>query len=235
MKTKMVLSLYLNSPRMKIDICFLMDITGSMEPWIQAAKDQAFAIVRKTQQETPDADVRVAFVGYRDYGDNPQFVCKYFEDVDVTLDAIRDVHAMGGDDEAEDVAGGLLAAAMLVWREDAAKSLIHIADAPPHGMMFHDPWISDRFPHGDPGAKSALSLMKDLSERNIDYTFIKINNSTDMMLREFHRVYAGPGKFYVIDLRPQTGLDETYLGRAVHRSVTSTIVRHSASQDPSAV
>ena len=218
---------------MKIDICFLIDCTGSMEPWIQAAKDQAFEIVRKTQHETPDAEVRVAFVGYRDYGDSPHFVCRYFGNVDKTLDAIRDVHAKGGDDQAEDVAGGLLNARMLVWEEDAAKSLIHIADAPPHGIRFHEPWISDRFPQGDPEGKDPLNILQRFSEDNIDYTFIKINDSTNMMLKEFHHVYTGPGNFSVVDLRPQTGLNENHLGVAVLRSVTNTITRYSASQDPS--
>jgi hypothetical protein len=220
---------------MKIDICFVIDCTGSMEPWIQAAKDQTFDIVRKTRQETPNAEVRVAFVGYRDYGDSPQFICRYFGDVDDTLDSIQDVHAMGGHDTAEDIAGAFLNASMLVWREDAAKTLIHIADAPPHGLQFHEPWISDRFPQGDPEGKELLGFLQRFSERNIDYTFVKINDSTNIMLKQFHDVYTGPGEFSVIDLRPQTGLDESYLGVAVHRSVTNTITRYSASQDPEAV
>lgn len=218
---------------MKIDICFLIDCTGSMEPWIQAAKNHVFDIVRKTQHETPETEVRVAFVGYRDYGDSPQFVCRHFGNVDDTLDAIRDVHAKGGDDQAEDVAGGLLNARMLVWEEDAAKSLIHIADAPPHGSQFHEPWISDRFPQGDPEGKDPLNMMRRFSEDNVDYTFVKINDSTNIMLKEFHDVYTGPGQFSVADLRPQVSRGVHDFGPAVLRSVTNTITRYSASQDPS--
>lgn len=220
---------------MKIDICFVIDCTASMEPWIQAAKDQTFDIVGKTLHETPDAEVRLAFVGYRDYGDTPQFICRYFSSVSSTLNSIKNVHAKGGHDEAEDVAGALLNASMFVWEPDAAKTLIHIADAPPHGMQFHEPYVSDRYPDGDPEGKNPLWFMGEFSKNNIDYTFIKINDSTNIMLKQFHDVYTGPGQFSVIDLRPQTGLDETHLGHAVHRSVTNTITRHSASQDPEGV
>lgn len=220
---------------MKIDICFLMDITGSMETWLQAAKDQTFEIVRKTRETTPDAEIRVAFVGYRDYGDKPQYVCHEFGNVDDILDSIDRVHARGGDDQAEDVAGGLQNARMFVWDEDAAKLLVHIADAPPHGKKFHEPWVSDRFPEGDPTSINPLHLMHKFSAENVDYTFVKINDSTNIMLKEFHDVYTGPGQFEVIDLRPQVSAGVHDFGPSVFRSVTTTIMRHSASQDPSAV
>lgn len=212
-----------------------MDITGSMDPWIQAAKDHIFDIVRKTRQETPDAEVRVAFVGYRDYGDKPQYVYKNLGNVDDTLDVIQTVRAMGGDDQAEDVAGGLLRVRMLAWDDDAAKLVVHIADAPPHGRRFHEPWVSDRFPDGDPTENNPLYFVGKLCAENVDYTFIKINDSTNIMLKEFHNVYAGPGQFEVVDLRPQTGAVPNDLAPAVFRSISDTITRHSVSQDPSVV
>jgi hypothetical protein len=220
---------------MKVDICFLMDITGSMGPWIQAAKDHIFDIVRKTQQDTPTAEVRVAFVGYRDYGDIVRYVYKPFGNVDDILDAIQNVRAEGGDDQAEDVAGGLLAVDGLDWEEDAAKTLIHIADAPPHGRQFHEPWISDRFLEGDPENKDPAYFMGKFCEENIDYTFIKINDSTNIMVKDFHNVYTGPGQFEVVDLRPQVsgGVDD--FAPAVFRTLSDTITRYSASQDPSKV
>ena len=220
---------------MKIDMCFLIDCTGSMEEWIQAAKDQAHYTVNKTQHNTPETEVRVAFVGYRDYGDSPQFICRDFGDVNVTMHKIRDVHATGGDDIAEDVAGGLMNVRTLAWEDDAVKSVIHIADAPPHGMNFHEPWISDRFPQGDPEGKNPLTTLQSLSEDGIDYTFIKINDSTNTMIREFHSVYTGPGQFQVMDLRPQVSGGVYDFTPAVFRSLTNSITRHISSQDPSGV
>ncbi len=220
---------------MKVDICFLMDITGSMGPWIQAAKDHIFDIVRKTRQETPDAEVRVAFVGYRDYWDREQYICKEFGNVDDVLDVIETVQAMGGEDQAEDVAGGLALAHSFVWDDDAAKLLVHVADAPPHGKQFHEVYVSDRLPGGDPEGKNPLYFMSKFCAENVDYTFIKINDSTNIMLKEFHNVYAGPGQFEVVDLRPQVSAGVADFGPSVFRSVSHTITRHSVSQDPAAV
>ena len=203
-----------------------------MGPWIQAAKDHMFEIVRKTQQETPNSEVRVAFVGYRDYGDRPHFISYSFRNVDDVLDLIQDVDAFGGDDAAEDVAGGLLCARLLLWDRNAVKSLIHIADAPAHGSQFHEPIVADRFPDGDPGYKNPLTFMNMFSEENIDYTFIKTNDSTDIMIKQFHNVYTGPGKFRVLDLRPQTGNN---FGREVMRSISETTMRHISLQDPTEV
>ena len=209
-----------------------MDCTGSMEPWIQAAKDHIINIVHKTQQETPEAGIRVAFIGYRDYGDNPQVIRQNFGNVETLLYQIEDVHARGGDDIAEDVAGGLMNVRTLAWDCVAAKSIVHIGDAPPHGMRFHQPWVSDRFPQGDPEGKDPLRILQSLSEDNIDYTFIKINDSTNIMIKEFHGVYTGTGQFQVMDLSYQ-GVEE--FAPAVFRSVTNTITRYSASQDPGEV
>jgi hypothetical protein len=209
-----------------------MDCTASMEPWIQAAKDHIVTIVNKTQQETPEAEVRVAFVGYRDYGDSPQIIRQNFGNADMLLDRIDNVHAKGGHDIAEDVAGGLMNVRTLAWDVIAVKSIVHIADAPPHGMQFHEPWISDRFSQGDPDGKNPLSILQSLSEENIDYTFIKINDSTNIMIKEFHDVYTGPGEFQVMDLQEQ-GVEE--FAPAVFRSVTNSITRYTSSQDPSGV
>lgn len=220
---------------MKIDICFLLDCTGSMGPWIQAAKDHIFDIVRKTRQDTPSAEVRVAFVGYRDFGEKEPIIYHDFGNVDTVLDAIQDVLALGGDDEAEDVAGGLFHVRELSWEDDAAKTLIHIADAPPHGRQFHDAWVSDRFPGGDPNERNSLYVMGTLSEDNIDYTFIKITDTTNIMLQKFQDVYRGPGEFHVIDLRPQVSTGVHDFAPAVMRSVTHSIERYTVSQDPSAV
>ncbi len=221
---------------MLIDICFLMDCTGSMEPWIQAAKDQVRQIVDKTQQETTDAEVRVAFVGYRDYGDLQQFVVyDFLDDVDVMLDKIRAVHASGGDDIAEDVAGGLFHASQLQWKGDV-KTIFHIADAPAHGGVFHEPYVSDRFPNQDPCGYDLLQMSKMLTERNIDYTFIKINDSTNIMIHKLHGVYTGPGEFRVMDLRPQAVRDTdvtTRLLPSIMTSINASIVRYTSSQDPS--
>ena len=220
---------------MKIQIAFLMDCTGSMEQWIQAAKKHIQTIVETTQtQHGNDIHMRVGFIGYRDYGDPERFVVEDFADATTILQRIRDVHAEGGDDIAEDVAGGLFHVKQLSWDDADIKLLFHIADAPPHGIQFHARFLSDRFPGGDPDGRNPLDTMSFLSDQGIAYTFVKINPTTDTMIEQFSNCYSD--KFKVLDLQGQGHRAEMLLGPSITQTITDSICyHHTCSQDPVAV
>ena len=216
----------------RVKLCVLLDCTGSMGPWIQAAKDQIEVILEKTQGEYANADLRfqVAFVGYRDYGDEEQSVVVPFTTVDRFLSEVRGVQASGGDDIAEDVAGGLSTVLHLHWDDADVRSLIHIADAPPHGLDYHAPHISDRFPEGDPRGTDVRLLLREMAN-DIDTTFIGLNRSTDKYIEEALAAYRLIQKrtFTVADLRPQ---DTRFLTPIALRTVSDSIQRYTSSQDP---
>jgi hypothetical protein len=215
-----------------VKLCFLLDCTGSMGQWIQAAKDQIEAIVETTQREYQSSDLRfeVAFVGYRDYGDEVQHEVVPFTDVDRFLSEVRGIVATGGDDIAEDVAGGLRSVRDLHWNDADVRTLIHIADAPPHGLDYHEPHISDRFPEGDPRGNDLRVLLRELAH-DVDMTFIGLNRSTDMFIKEALAAYRSVQKhtFTVADLRPQ---DTRFLTPIAMRTVSDSIQRYTSSQDP---
>ena len=223
---------------MRIDLAFLMDCTGSMERWIQAAKNQITKIVDDTiAQHGHDIHIRVGFVGYRDYGDSERFVIRDFHEPTFVLQEIQDVHAEGGDDAAEDIAGGLQHLKDLNWNADI-KLIVHIADAPPHGLSFHSPRISDRFPQGDPTGINPMHLLFYFSTQGYDYTFVRINASTDTMIDQFHNCYAHNALFRVLDLVSQTrNQDMTLmLGPALTETITQSIYHHyTDTQDPTEV
>ena len=50
----------------KLDLCLLLDCTGSMGPWIQRSKDTLKTIIDSVKAGHPGLEVRVSFVGYRD-------------------------------------------------------------------------------------------------------------------------------------------------------------------------
>jgi hypothetical protein len=214
-----------------------------MERWIQAAKDEVMSIVRTTQTEFPDAEFQTAFVGYRDYGDTERFILISFTNPADMLRDIRNVHAEGGGDMAEDVATGLQHVSELDWSEADVRAVVHIADAPAHGRAFHGAGVSDRYPGGDPSALDPCDYIRGFAVRNIDYTFVKINDSTDKMLDAFMDVYTRLDGFKVLDLRPQRltttpprmggGRGDTLLlSPAVSRTITASISRYTCSQDP---
>lgn len=234
---------------------FLMDCTGSMQPWIDDAKNQIDIIITETQREYPDTDIHVGFVGYRDYGDaEPLIVMSFTRDIASIRDRIGAIRAEGGDDVAEDVAGGLesMRTMMRGIPGDSVSQIIHIADAPPHGMAFHSPFVTDRFPGGDPNGTHPLECIVSISNMDVDYTFVKINETTDTMIEQFHNSWQSDEGFRVVDLRPsQVALPPSPpilraslapmvpggepmmspLGRALTATISQSIRHHTASQD----
>jgi hypothetical protein len=222
-----------------VHIAIVLDCTGSMQPWIEQAKTKIRSIISNSRSEHPEAEFRVALVGYRDYGDSVRFHILDFSNVDRVVEALGPIYAHGGNDKAEDVAGALRATTRLRWEDSDVRLVFHIADAPAHGYAFHDAHVSDRFPNGDPDGKEPLVYLSELADRNVEYTFVRITSATDKMLDVFHNVYGD--KFRVIDLYPQSydgrfgdvedGDISMLLSPAVSRAVTDSIARYTSSQD----
>jgi hypothetical protein len=220
-----------------VKICFVMDCTGSMEPWIEQAKTRIVQIMRGVSVDVPNARCRVGFVGYRDYGDLEQSIVIPFQHPEDTMERIQGVQAQGGDDVAEDVAHGLRNALHMDWSDADVRMVVHIADAPAHGRNYHSPLVSDRYPRGDPSGLNLEEIVQCLSSLAIDFTFVKINDSTDTMIETFHNCFAYDGSFRVLDLRPQafgrrhTDDTSTLLPPLLTRAITQSIGQHTVSQE----
>ena len=50
-----------------LDLMFIMDCTGSMEPWIEKCKIEIAAIISYIQNQFYKINIRVSIVAYRDY------------------------------------------------------------------------------------------------------------------------------------------------------------------------
>jgi hypothetical protein len=57
-----------------LDLALVMDLTGSMGSWMEAAKQHLTSIVESLRTDTGIGAIRVSFVGYRDFGDNGRCV-----------------------------------------------------------------------------------------------------------------------------------------------------------------
>lgn len=120
-----------------IDILLLMDCTSSMTSWIKESSTCLVKVIETVKSNCRfDADIRAAYIGYRDFGDIGDD--KHFDIIDFTTNLekvskkIKDSKASGGGDCAEDIKGAM----------DKAHSLSHkapflhiflICDAPTHG------------------------------------------------------------------------------------------------------
>lgn len=120
-----------------LDLCFVVDTTGSMGDDIDNARENMERILAGLSEKTKN--YRVALVDYRDYSsrtgkseDYPSCVQLAFTDDDeAILAAIRALDLGYGGDEAETVYSGLMAAVGLDWRENAKKVVIILGDAAP--------------------------------------------------------------------------------------------------------
>ena len=139
--------------RVAIDLCFVIDATSSMQPYIDEAKRSLQGIVREFQRRYGDrAMLRLAVVAYRDLEDvEPRQVLDFTSDAVVCLQFIKGLRAETAlrptpegcstrwrEDWPEDLTGALHDTAFgLSWRQ-ACRAAIIITDAPCHGRDFYD-------------------------------------------------------------------------------------------------
>jgi hypothetical protein len=102
----------------KVYLCFLLDCTCSMGPWMQQAQEKLDTIVTEAQDRF-NCTMHVAFVGYRDYESNKDRLESYDFVAEAELPTLRaqiqQCEEGSGVDFPEDVTGGLHAAANLSW------------------------------------------------------------------------------------------------------------------------
>ncbi|MAQ13457.1 MAG: hypothetical protein CMN30_01460 [Sandaracinus sp.] len=121
------------APRV-LDLGFLIDVTGSMEDELRFVNREVADIVARVSAESPETQVRVGAVFYRDRTDHPALQrIAFTHDVHGFAQAMQSVHASGGGDYPEDLNAGLQQALVgLGWSgAGAVRTLVVISDAPP--------------------------------------------------------------------------------------------------------
>jgi Mg-chelatase subunit ChlD len=119
-----------------LDVCFLVDTTGSMGDDISNAKQNMTRILDELAAKSDG--FRVALIDYRDFqeraasGDYPAKIhLEFSNDKDEITAAINSLNLGNGGDDPETVYSGLMAAVGLGWRAASTKVVIVLGDAPP--------------------------------------------------------------------------------------------------------
>lgn len=126
----------------RIEVCFVLDTTGSMSDLIQGAKEKIWGIANEMIAAKPTPELRLALVGYRDRGD--EYVTKLTDltaDIDAIHAELMGFSADGGGDGPESVNQALHEAVTKVsWSGDreVLKLVFLVGDAPPHMDYEHD-------------------------------------------------------------------------------------------------
>lgn len=183
-----------NKPEQILDLCLIMDCTGSMASWIEHCKETLHKVIDATVARDPNCKVRTAFVGYRDFCDkNALFELHDFSyDADKVKEFISKVEAKGGGDFPEDIHGGIRKALDLSWSslDDSVKLAVLVADAPTHGKKYHNGHKHDDFPEGNPAGLVLEDLMKEMSNKEILISLYQLNNENEVMYKLMKEAHA---------------------------------------------
>ena len=120
----------------RIEVCFVLDTTGSMSGLIEGAKQKIWSIANEMISAKPTPELKIGLIGYRDRGD--EYVVKSFkltDDIDSIYAHLRTFEAGGGGDTPESVNEALSEAIdKMPWSQDrkVLKIVFLVGDAPPH-------------------------------------------------------------------------------------------------------
>lgn len=120
-----------------LDLCFVVDTTGSMGDDIDNAKANMVSILSSLAEKTPN--YRVALVDYRDFADrtghSQDYPAKvqldFSSDDEAIKNAINGLALGNGGDGPETVYSGIAKALSLEWRDNAKRVIIILGDAKP--------------------------------------------------------------------------------------------------------
>ncbi|MBI3191155.1 MAG: VWA domain-containing protein, partial [Pedosphaera parvula] len=130
----------------RIEVCFVLDTTGSMGGLIEGAKQKIWSIANEMISAKPTPELKLGLVGYRDRGDH--YVTKHFDltaDIDAIYAELQKFQANGGGDTPESVNEALAdSVRKMSWSQDRSvlKIIFLVGDAPPH-MDYDGPKYSE--------------------------------------------------------------------------------------------
>lgn len=181
----------------QVDLCFVMDSTGSMGSYIEATRRELKNLVQKLSTHTMKPKMAYALVLYRDHP--PQdysFVTQRIpltERLEEAQQALDRARADGGGDGPEALIDGLYDAIYTMqWRKGSHKVILLAGDAPPHG----EGGEGDQFPEGCPCGHMSRTVAQEAREKGITIFCLGIGNDT-VMQKSFQQIAKLGGGQYV--------------------------------------
>ena len=184
--------------------------------------------------------VRVAFVGFRDFGDGNNIfsVHDFTSDIKAIKDFISNQRARGGGDLPEDVVGAMHQVLQLSWYPGSYRLVTVVADSPTHGNRYHSKSVSDGYPGGSPAGLVLEEMVRKFRTEKLDLTFYKLTDETEVMYNIIEDVNKGYDWVDFVDIRGDiqesldAGYDEhsDYVADAYARETSETLKRRVSSE-----
>ena len=178
----------------RLDLLFIMDITNSMDVYLNQVKRQVLDIIHEIRKECAGIEIYIGFIGYRDFSDldfgesyiNLELTEKY-ENI---IQNIKYLKAEGGGDIPEDLCGALEFAKEKQWKGKSRFAIL-VTDSPCHGRKYYDDTTEnfDNYPDGDREGRNIEEYIKFLAENEISVFCLKVSPSTDKMFKIFEEIY----------------------------------------------
>ncbi|AKG24642.1 vWA domain-containing protein [Calothrix sp. 336/3] len=127
-----------------VDICFVVDTTGSMGGFIQTAQKQLLDTINLLSSDS-QINLQVGLVEYRDHPpQDHSFITRIYpltNNLQQMQKSINLLRADGGGDAPEAVYDGIHdACTKMQWRLHSCRFVLLVGDAPPHGF---GQWLKD--------------------------------------------------------------------------------------------
>ena len=170
-----------SDPLSRVDLCFVVDTTGSMGPFIQAARRTLLDAIERLSAHG-EVNLRIGLVAYRDHPPQDRSyvtqVHPLTNDRQHVQKMIGKLRAQGGGDGPEAVYRGLYdAVTQMPWREHSSRYVMLVGDAPPHGFAAWHRQMhgaerplrnqGDAWPHGCPSGLNVLSVTAAAEEQRV--------------------------------------------------------------------
>lgn len=172
-----------------VEVLFIMDLTGSMGPYLEQCKKTILKINDRLKNTLPECEFCWGFLGYRDFEDEEKFVIQNFSrNTDDFKKKIELITVQGGGDECEDVTGAFEYALQFEWTGQC-RVIFFIADAPNHGQKYHENSNDNYLNQEIKSDKSLESFIEKVKSKKIFLYLLDINDSTKKMFDIICKTY----------------------------------------------
>ncbi|CAK92523.1 unnamed protein product (macronuclear) [Paramecium tetraurelia] len=215
----------------KLDICYVIDCTKSMEPYVEQARSCVQESLKVIKQQT-NRDTIISSVAYYDIEQRPAkgyYQFEFSNNIQAFQKFILEVPIEGGRDIPEDVRGALEQMITKLKWKNKFKIAILITDSPCHGRKYHQ-FPGDFHPNDD-----ITEVLHRLIEQQIILIGFNLNDKTIKMYDEFKKIYEAKNAsdfFVYVDVAglKVAQLAEKMAGSLGSASVAATQVKSSGTK-----
>ena len=200
-------------PKQDFDIIYMIDASGSMGNYLEAAKDQCINISNELKSKFNNYNFQFGGIFYRDPIDSKNDKNEMFDltsNVPELRIFISQMKATGGGDLAEDWVGGYdLAVNKIKWR-NGIRLIIHICDADAHGKEY----TTQGDNHPNEGIKMP-PLLEQCVNKNIKVIGFNINNGATTSFNHCKKIYEQydinkKGLYKIQDFKKSADISNTF-------------------------